>query len=98
MNDAPRAAEFLGHIFARLVLERVVSFSELGQLIYEGGEEKGSLVEAGIAADVVASILETIKSEKGDSALNEIRSSSNLQLQKFRPPGVNRSLRIDKFM
>lgn len=98
VNDAPRAAEFLGHIFARLVLEKVVSLSELGQLIYEGGEEEGSLVEAGIAAELVGSILETIKSEKGDSVLNEIRSSSNLQLQKFRPPGVNRSLRIDKFM
>ncbi|KAL8555731.1 hypothetical protein ACS0TY_003518 [Phlomoides rotata] len=98
VNDAPRAAEFLGCIFARLVLEKVVSLSELGKLIYEGGEEQGSLVEAGIAAEVVGSILETIKSEKGDSALNEIRSSSNLQLQKFRPPGVKRSLRIDKFM
>lgn len=98
VNDAPRAAEFLGHIFARLILEKVVSLSELDQLIYEGGVERGSLVEAGIAAELMGSILETIKLEKGDSVLNEIRSSSNLQLQKFRPPGVNRSLRIDKFM
>ncbi|KAL1546531.1 eukaryotic translation initiation factor 4G-like isoform X1 [Salvia divinorum] len=98
VNDAPRAAEFLGRFFARVVLENVVSLSEIGRLVYEGGEEQGSLVDAGIAADVVGTILDTIKSEKGDSVLNEIRSSSNLQLQNFRPPGSNRSCRIDKFM
>ncbi|KAL1540059.1 eukaryotic translation initiation factor 4G-like [Salvia divinorum] len=98
VNDAPRAAEFLGRFFARVVLENVVSLSEIGQLVYEGGEEQGSLVEAGIAADVVGTILDTIKSEKGDSVLKEIRSSSNLQLQKFRPPGSNTSCRIDKFI
>ncbi|XP_047956845.1 eukaryotic translation initiation factor 4G-like [Salvia hispanica] len=98
VNDAPRAAEFLGRFFARVVLENVVSLAEIGQLVYEGGEEQGSLVEAGIAADVVGTIFDTIKSEKGDSVLNEIRSSSNLQLQKFRPPGSNRSCKIDKFI
>lgn len=97
VNDAPRAAEFLGRFFARVVSENVVSLSEIGRLIYEGGEEQGRLVETGIAAEVVGSILDTIKSEKGDSVLNEIRSSSNLQLQKFRPPGSNKSWRIDKF-
>lgn len=98
VNDAPKAAEFLGRFFARVVLENVVSLSEIGRLINEGGEEQGSLVESGIAAEVVGTILDTIKSEKGDSVLNEIRSSSNLQLQNFRPPGSNRSCRIDKFM
>ncbi|XP_057800116.1 eukaryotic translation initiation factor 4G-like [Salvia miltiorrhiza] len=98
VNDAPRAAEFLGRFFARVILEDVVSLSEIARLVYEGGEEQGSLVAAGIAADVVGTILDTIKSEKGDSVLNEIRSSSNLQLQNFRPPGSNRSCRVDKFM
>ncbi|KAG6437832.1 hypothetical protein SASPL_102762 [Salvia splendens] len=98
VNDAPRAAEFLGRFFARVVIEKVVSLSEIGRLVYEGGEEQGSLVEAGIAADVVGTILDTIKSEKGDSVLNEIRSSSNLQLQNFRPPGSNRPCRIDKLL
>ncbi|KAH6767536.1 hypothetical protein C2S52_018519 [Perilla frutescens var. hirtella] len=98
VNDAPRAAEFLGRFFARVVSENVVPLSEIGRLVYEGGEEQGSLVETGIAAEVVGTILDTIKSEKGDSVLNEIRSSSNLQLQNFRPPGSNRSCRIDKFM
>ncbi|KAL0308701.1 UNVERIFIED_CONTAM: Eukaryotic translation initiation factor 4G [Sesamum radiatum] len=98
VNDAPRAAEFLGRIFAKLILANIVSFSEIGQLIYEGGEEEGRLVEIGLAAEVMGSMLDMIKSEKGDSMLNEIRSGSNLRLEKFKPPGSNKSWRIDKFI
>lgn len=95
MSDAPRAAEFLGRIFAQVILEDIVSFSEIGRLIYEGGEEQGRLVKIGLAAEVLGSILETIKTEKGDSTLSDIRSSSNLKLENFRPPGSNKSWRID---
>ncbi|KAL2478042.1 eukaryotic translation initiation factor 4G-like [Forsythia ovata] len=98
VNDAPRAAEFLGRIFAKVILENVVSFSEIGKLIYEGGEEKGRLVEIGLGAEVLGSILEIIKSEKGDSVLNEICSNFNLRLENFRPPSSNKSWRIDKFI
>ncbi|CAI9786860.1 unnamed protein product [Fraxinus pennsylvanica] len=97
VNDAPRAAEFLGRIFAIIIMENVISFSEVGRLIYEGGEEKGCLVEMGLAAEVLGSILETIKSEMGDSVLTRILSSSNLLLENFRPPGSNKSWRLDKF-
>ncbi|KAK4416089.1 Eukaryotic translation initiation factor 4G [Sesamum alatum] len=98
VNDAPRAAEFLGCIFAKVILANIVSFSEIGQLIYEGGEEEGRLVEIGLAADLMGSMLDMIKSEKGDPLLNEIRSGSNLRLEKFRPPGSNKTWRIDKFI
>ncbi|KAK4414310.1 Eukaryotic translation initiation factor 4G [Sesamum alatum] len=98
VNDAPRAAEFLGRIFAKVVMENVISLSEIGRLIYEGGEEQGRLVEIGLAAEVLGSVLDIVKSEKGDSVLNEIRSSSNLRLANFRPPGSNKTLRIDKFI
>ncbi|KAK4397089.1 Eukaryotic translation initiation factor 4G [Sesamum angolense] len=98
VNDAPRAAEFLGRIFAKLILANIVSFSEIGQLIYEGGEGEGRLVEIGLAAEVMGSMLDMIKSEKGDSMLNEIQSGSNLRLEKFKPPGSNKSWRIDKFI
>ncbi|CAA2972934.1 eukaryotic translation initiation factor 4G-like isoform X2 [Olea europaea subsp. europaea] len=98
IHDAPKAAEFLGRIFAKVILENVISFSEIGKLIYDGGEERGQLVETGLAAEVLGSILETIKTEKDDSVLNEIRSNSNLQLENFRPPGSNKSSRIDKFI
>lgn len=98
VNDAPRAAEFLGHIFAKILLEGVISLSDIGRLIYEGGEEQGQLVEIGLAAEVLGSIFDIIKSEKGESALNEIRSSSNLRLGDFRPAGSNKAFRIDKYI
>ncbi|KAL0380036.1 UNVERIFIED_CONTAM: Eukaryotic translation initiation factor 4G [Sesamum angustifolium] len=98
VSDAPKAAEFLGRIFAKVVMENVISLSEIGRLIYEGGEEQGQLVEIGLAAEVLGSVLDIIKSEKGESVLNEIRSSSNLRLENFRPAGSNKSLRIDKFI
>ncbi|GFY92045.1 eukaryotic translation initiation factor 4G [Actinidia rufa] len=98
INDAPKAGEFLGRIFAKIVVENVISFTEIGQLIYKGGEEQGSLVEMGLAAEVVGTILETIKSEKGESVLNDIRTSSSLKIEKFRPPGTKKSLRLDKFI
>ncbi|KAK4410916.1 Eukaryotic translation initiation factor 4G [Sesamum angolense] len=98
VNDAPRAAEFLGRIFAKVVMENVISLSEIGRLIYEGGEEQGRLVEIGLAAEVLGSVLDIIKSDKGDLVLNEIRSSTNLRLENFRPSGCNKSLRIDKFI
>ncbi|XP_073122289.1 eukaryotic translation initiation factor 4G-like [Henckelia pumila] len=87
VNDAPRAAEFLSRVLAQVILENIVALSAIGRLIYEGGNEQGRLVEIGLADEVLGGVLEIIKSEKGDSVLNEIRSSSNLQLENFRPPG-----------
>lgn len=98
VNDAPKAAEFLGRMFAKIILENVISLSEIGRLIYEGGEEQGQLVDIGLAAEVLGSIFDIIKSEKGESVLNEIRSSSNLRLEDFRPAGSNKALRIDKYI
>jgi translation initiation factor 4G len=98
VNDAPKAGEFLGRIFAKIIIENVIPFTEIGQLIQEGGEVRGSLVEMGLAAEVVGTIFETIKSEKGDSVLNEIRSSSSLKIEKFRPPNSKKPLRLDKFI
>ncbi|XP_073127385.1 eukaryotic translation initiation factor 4G-like isoform X2 [Henckelia pumila] len=98
VHDAPRAAEFLSRVLAQVILENIVALSAIGRLIYEGGEEQGRLVEIGLAGEVLGGVLEIIKSEKGDSVLNEIRSSSNLQLENFRPPGSKKSWRLDKFI
>ena len=98
VNDAPKAGEFLGRLLAKVISENLLPFTEIGNLIYEGGEEHGSLVESGLAAEVVGAILETIKSEKGDSVVNEIRASSSLKLEKFRHPDPKRSRRLDKFI
>lgn len=72
--------------------------TEIGRLIYEGGEEQGRLVEIGLAAEVLGSVLEIIQTQKGDPILNEIRSASNLHLENFRPPNFKKSLRLDKFI
>ncbi|KAF5469930.1 hypothetical protein F2P56_010487 [Juglans regia] len=98
VNDAPRAPEFLGGIFAKVITENVIPFREIGRLIHKGGEEPGHLLEVGLAADVLGSILEIIKSEKGDSVLNEMQASSNLRFEDFRPPDPNRSRKLDKFL
>ncbi|KAI4354637.1 hypothetical protein L6164_003485 [Bauhinia variegata] len=98
VTDAPRAPEFLGRIFARVITENVVSLREIGRLIHEGGEEPGLLLEVGLAADVLGSTLEAIKLEKGDAFLNEIRTNSNLKLESFRPPDPIKSRKLEKFL
>lgn len=98
MNDAPRAAEFLGRIFAKFVMEDMVTLREIGRLLYEGGEEPGRLRETGIAADVLGNIFETIRSERGGTILNEIRASSNLPLEDFGPPSHPKQSKLDAFL
>ncbi|XP_016544330.2 eukaryotic translation initiation factor 4G [Capsicum annuum] len=98
VNDAPRASEFLGRIFGKVILENVIPFNEIGRLIYNGGEEEGRLVEIGLAAEVVGSTLEMIKLEQGDSVVSEICRSSNVRLESFRPQGSSKQWKLDKFI
>lgn len=98
VNDAPKAAEYLGQIFGTMLIENIIPYKEAWQLIHEGGEEQGRLVEIGLAAEVLGVILELIKSEKGDQFLKEMRAGSNLHLDDFRPPNSKKPLRLDKFI
>ncbi|XP_024982424.1 eukaryotic translation initiation factor 4G isoform X2 [Cynara cardunculus var. scolymus] len=98
VNDAPKAAEYLGRIVGKMLLENVIPYKEVWQLIYEGGEEPGRLVEIGLAADVVGVILEMITSEKGEAFLNEIRAGSNLHVEGFLPRNSTKASRLDKFI
>lgn len=98
VTDAPKAAEFLGRIFAKILVENVVPMKEIERLIYEGGEEQGRLVEIGLAAEVLGIVLEIIESEKGESVLKEMRSGTSLRLENFQPPGSKKSWRLDKFI
>ncbi|KAK9121115.1 hypothetical protein Syun_018732 [Stephania yunnanensis] len=98
MNDAPRATEFVGCILGKVVLENVVSLRDVGHLIHEGGEEQGRLLQLGLASDVLGSILEIIKLEKGESVLNEMCEDSNLRLEDFRPPNPYRSRKLEAFL
>ncbi|XP_012437563.1 eukaryotic translation initiation factor 4G isoform X1 [Gossypium raimondii] len=97
VNDAPKAPEFLGRIFGKMVVEDVISMKEIGRLILEGGEEAGQIVEIGLGGDVMGSTLGMIKTEKGESVLNEIRGSSCLRLEDFRPSHPNRSRILETF-
>ncbi|KAJ1693865.1 hypothetical protein LUZ63_010563 [Rhynchospora breviuscula] len=98
VNDAPKAPEFLGRLFAKFIAEDVMSLKEIGKLVLEGGEEPGFLIEAGLGGDVIGCTLEYIKVEKGDSFLNEVRTGSNLQLEDFKPPHPVRSKKLDPFL
>jgi translation initiation factor 4G len=60
-------------------------------------QEPGYLVQDGIATDILASVMEPIKKEKGDSFLNEIKSNSNLKFEDFRPHHLKRS-KLGAFM
>ncbi|AEE80027.1 eukaryotic translation initiation factor 4G [Arabidopsis thaliana] len=97
VNDAPKAAEFLGRIFGKSVTEKVVTLTEIGRLIQEGGEEPGSLIEFGLGGDVLGSVLEMIKTEAGEETLVEIRRSSGLRIENFKPHAPNRSKILEKF-
>ncbi|KAI5430410.1 eukaryotic translation initiation factor 4G isoform X2 [Lathyrus oleraceus] len=98
VTDAPKAPEYLGCIFAKAITEHVASLKEIGRLIQDGGYESGSLLQIGLAADILGSTLEVIQTEKGDVFLNEIQTSSNLQLQTFLPPGPIKSRKLEKFI
>ncbi|KAL5866209.1 hypothetical protein ACOSQ3_003723 [Xanthoceras sorbifolium] len=98
VNDAPKAAEFLGRIFAKVIVENVITLREIGRLLYEGGEEAGRLLKIGLAGDVLGSTLEMIKSNEGESVLSEILRSSNLRLEDFRPPDPMKSRILEKFI
>lgn len=90
MTDAPKATEFLGQIFAKFILEDVISLTEIGGLLQErnGSEEPAGHhpLNDSLASDVLRSMLESIKVERGDSAVDEIHEKSNLQ--HFGRPGV----------
>lgn len=98
VNDSPKAAEYLGYILGMVISENALSLSEIGRLIQEGGEKPGSLLESGLASDVLVSVLRTLRREKGDSVLSEMRTSSNLRLEDFRSPDPLKSRKLDAFI
>lgn len=98
VNDAPKAPEFMGRLLANLICENLISLKEMGKFIYEGGEEPGSLVQAGLAADVLGNVLEAVQLVKGQIFVSEILKTSNLQLERFRPSYPIKSAKLEKFI
>lgn len=99
VNDVPKAPEFLGRMFANMISENVISLNEVGRLVREGGEEVGSLIESGLAADVVGSTLQNVKIDHGDSVLKETIIGSSLNLVDFKAPQHSTSRKLlDPFL
>ncbi|GJN26848.1 hypothetical protein PR202_gb14809 [Eleusine coracana subsp. coracana] len=90
VTDAPKATEFLGRMFAKFILEDVISLTEIGGLLQErnGKEEPAGHhpVNDTLASEVLRSMLQSIEVVRGDSAVDEIHE--NPKLQHFRRPGV----------
>ncbi|TVU15016.1 hypothetical protein EJB05_38514 [Eragrostis curvula] len=90
VTDAPKATEFLGRIFAKFILEDVISLTEIGELLQDRNG-KAELtghhpLDDSLASEVLRSMLESIRVERGDSAVDEIREKNSMQY--FRCPGV----------
>lgn len=98
VNDAPRAPEYLGQILGKVITESMASLREVGDLIYQGGEMPGSLLQSGLAADVLGNILKTIRTEKGEGFLTDLRTNSNLRLETFLPPDPVKSRVLEEFI
>lgn len=98
VNDAPKAPEFLGHILAKSIVENAIPLADISNILHEGGEEPGALLESGLAGEVLGIILEAVQAEKGDSIMKKILASSNLRLNDFRPHGSTKSMKLDKFI
>ncbi|OEL19081.1 Eukaryotic translation initiation factor 4G [Dichanthelium oligosanthes] len=90
VTDAPKATKFLGQILAKVIMEDVISLTEIGGLLQEqdGREERAGrhALHDSLASEVLGSMLESIRVERGDSAVDEIRAKSNLQ--RSSRPGV----------
>ncbi|XP_020577522.1 eukaryotic translation initiation factor 4G-like [Phalaenopsis equestris] len=99
VTDAPRAAEFLGSFFGKIVVENLVPLWEIAKLISEGGEQPGALVDAGLGSEILGNLLEFVKTEKGETFVNEIRLNSNLRLEDFRPAHASaKTVKLDAFL
>ncbi|WVZ86583.1 hypothetical protein U9M48_033339, partial [Paspalum notatum var. saurae] len=82
MTDAPKATMFLGQIFARVILEDVISLTEIGGLLQEQDDREEvarHAVDDSLTSEIMGSMLESIRVERGDSAMDEICAKSNLQ-------------------
>ncbi|KAJ3681783.1 hypothetical protein LUZ60_014356 [Juncus effusus] len=98
LPDAPKAAEYLGELFAQSITEGFTSLNEIGRIVLQAGEEPGMLVEAGIGGDLIGCTLESVKKEKGEGYLKEVRAGCELKLEEFRPPAPMRSKVLDLFL
>eukprot|EP01018_Ginkgo_biloba_P007512 Gb_05240 [translate_table: standard] len=96
--DAPKAPEFLGGILAKIVLADIFSIGDVARLIKDGGLEPGSSLEMGLALDVLGSLLEIIKREKGELVLSDMYRTSGVRLEDFMSFDLKKPGKFDSFL
>jgi len=74
-------------IIGKLVVAEIISLAESARIIKGGGLESGHLLEIGLALDVITSVLEFVRREKGEVAMTDMYRTSRLQLEEFLPCG-----------
>lgn len=84
--DVPKAPEYVGGMFAKLVTAGVFSLAHVGKLLKEGGMHPGSLLEGGDALEMIGFVLHTIRTEKGEAAMIDLYRESKLSLEQLLSP------------
>jgi len=79
VTDAPKATKFLGEIFAKVIMEDVISLTDIGRLLHEpDGAEKPTrhhVLDDSLTSEVLKSKLESIRVKRGDSAMDHAKSN-----------------------
>lgn len=84
--DVPKAPEYLGGLLGNLVLAGVVSLAQVYNLLKDGGAESGELVKKGFALEILGSVLEILRKEKGETHVINVYKSSGLHVENLVPP------------
>eukprot|EP00252_Welwitschia_mirabilis_P009250 TRINITY_DN2166_c0_g2_i1.p1 TRINITY_DN2166_c0_g2~~TRINITY_DN2166_c0_g2_i1.p1 ORF type:complete len:1878 (+),score=408.31 TRINITY_DN2166_c0_g2_i1:386-6019(+) len=79
--DAPKATEFLGRILGKLVMENVLKIHDIAKVIKE------SRSEGEHSFDVIGTILQVIKTNRGENHMSEMYRNSGVMLEAFLPSG-----------
>lgn len=84
--DVPKAPEYLGGLLGNLVLAGVVSLAQVYNLLKDGGAESGELVKKGFALEILGSVLDILRKEKGEKHVINVYKNSGLHMENLVPP------------
>jgi len=84
--DVPKAPEYLGGLLGNLVLAGVVSLAQVYNLLKDGGAESGELVKKGFALEILGTVLDILRKEKGEKHAINVYKSSGLHVENLVPP------------
>jgi translation initiation factor 4G len=97
--DVPRAPEYLAEMLAKLISAGVLSLSQVGKLLEEGGPEPGSLLEQDVALNIFGAILSTLRKERGEDYMADSYRNSGLQVEDFLSPAdKSKGGKLDTFL